>query len=192
MYLPRSARTLAAAAAGLLLLAACGDDDSAGTEEDVTVEDVTEEPGLDFNSLGEVVADGDQYLGQEVTVSGEVTAQINDRVFHIASEPGTNGLLIVSEEPIVDRLDSDDVVEVTGTVREVSASTFETEFGMPYDEDYDSLGGRHAILATSVEVVGQADDEIDAPAEGGDGSELDEDEEVEDFGEDDGTGDLGS
>lgn len=192
MHLHRSIRPLAAAAAGLLLLAGCGDDDSAGTDEDVTVEDVTEEPGLDFNALGEVVTDGDQYLGQEVMVSGEVTAQVDDRVFHIASEPGTNGLLIVSEQPIVDRLDSDDVVEVVGTVREVSPSTFETEFGLPFDDDYDSFGGRHAILATSVEVVGQADDEVDAPAEGDDESELDDDEEISDLGEDEDIGDVES
>lgn len=191
MKLPRTARPLAAAVAGLFLLASCGDDDSAGGEEDVSVEDVTEEPGLDFNAMGEVIEDGDQYLGQEVTVSGEVTAQINDRVFHIASEPGTDGLLIISEEPIVDQLDSATVVEVVGTVREVDQSTFETEFGMPYDEDYDSVGGRHAILATDVEIVGEVDDEIDGPDDV-EGSELDEDEEIEDFDDGAEVGETGS
>lgn len=191
MHLPRPARALAAAAASLLLLAGCGDDDSAGTDEDVSVEDVTEEPGLDYGPLGEVVEDGDQFLGEEVTVSGEVTAQVDDRVFHIASEPGTNGLLIVSEEPIVDRLDSNAVVEVTGTVRELSASTFETEFGLPYDEDYDSFGGRHAILATDVEIVGTVDDEIDGPADV-EGPELEEDDGMGSVDDGADVGDAGS
>ncbi len=158
MPLPRTARPLAAAAAGLLLLAGCGDDD---TGDDVSIEDVTEEPGLDYGPLGQVVEGGDQYVGQEVTVTGEVTAQIDDRVFHIAAEPDTDGLLIVSQEPIVDELDSDDVVEVTGTLREKNADSFEEEFGMPYDDAFADLRGRHAIDATSVEVVGQADDPID-------------------------------
>lgn len=159
MPLPRTARPLAAAAAGLLLLAGCGDDDDTG--DDVSIEDVTEEFGLDYGPLGQVVEDGDQYIGEEVTVTGEVTAQVDDRVFHIAAEPDTDGLLIVSQEPIVDELDSDDVVEVTGTVREKDADSFEGDFGMPYDEAFTDLRGRHAIDATSVEVVGQADDPID-------------------------------
>jgi hypothetical protein len=159
MPLPRTARPLAAAAAGLLLLAGCGNDDDAG--DDVSIEDVTEEPGLDYGPLGQVVEGGDQYLGEEVTVTGEVTAQIDDRVFHIAAEPDTDGLLIVSQEPIVDELDSGDVVEVTGTVREKNADSFEEDFGMAYDEGYTDHRGRHAIDATSIEVVGEADDPID-------------------------------
>ena len=159
MPLPRTARPLAAAAAGLLLLAGCGDDDDTG--DDVSIEDVTEEPGLDYGPLGQVIEGGDQYIGEEVTVTGEVTAQVNDRVFHIAAEPDTDGLLIVSQEPIVDELDSDDVVEVTGTVREKDADSFEEEFDMPYDEAFTDLRGRHAIDATSVEVVRQAEDPID-------------------------------
>ena len=179
MPLPRTVRPLAAAAAGLLLLAGCGDDD---TGDDVSIEDVTEEPGLDYGPLGEVVADGDQFLGEEVTVMGEVTAQVDDRVFHIAGESDSAGLLIVSEQPIVDELDSDDVVEVTGTVREMDPSTFETEFGVPYDDDYDSFGGRHAVLATNVEVQGQADDEVDGPAE--EGEDIGEENGDDTFGDD--------
>ncbi|HSP03488.1 MAG TPA: hypothetical protein VLR27_08310 [Acidimicrobiales bacterium] len=159
MPLPRTVRPLAAAAASLLLLAGCGDDDDTG--DDVSIEDVTEEPGLDYGPLGQIVEGGDQYIGEEVTVTGEVTAQIDDRVFHIAAEPDTDGLLIVSQEPIVDELDSDDVVEVTGIVREKDADSFEGDFGMTYDERYTDFRGRHAIDATSVEVVGQADDPID-------------------------------
>lgn len=189
MTLPTSARPLAAAAAGLLLLAGCGDDGSGA--DDASVEDVTENPGLDFGPLGEVIEDGDQLVGQEVTVSGEVTAQINERVFHIASEPGTNGLLIVSDEPIVDQLGSDTVVEVTGTLREVAPSTFEAEFGLPYDEGYDSFGARHAILATDVEIVGQVDDEIDG-AEDRQGREIEQDDQIGDFGRDDDVGNSGS
>jgi hypothetical protein len=159
MTLPPRARPLAAAAAGLLLLAGCGDDDA--TTDDVSIEDVTEDEGLDYGPLGQVIEDGDQYLGQEVTVTGEVTAQIDDRVLHIADEAGTDGLLVVSREPITDELDSDDVVEVTGTVRESDPDQFESQFGMSYQDTYSDFGGRHAIDATSVEVVGQADDPID-------------------------------
>lgn len=155
MRVATSARPLAAAVAGVLLLSACGDDD--GGRDGVAIEDVTEREGFDYGPLGEVVEDGDQLVGQTVTVSGEVSAQINDRVFHIAAEEGTDGLLIVSEQPVVDQLDSNDVVEVTGTVREVDPSTFEEEFSVPYVEDYEAFDTRHGILATSVEVIAQAE-----------------------------------
>lgn len=155
MASPSAVRSIAAIALGMVVLAGCGDDgDSTGPEEGVTVEDVMEEPGLDYDFDGDGQPDADEHLGEEVTVSGEVSAQVDDRVFHVAGEPGTAGLLVVSDEPIVDRLDSDDVVRVTGTVREVAPSTFERELGVPYDEDYDSFGGRHAVFATSVEVIG--------------------------------------
>lgn len=168
-------RPLLAAATGLLLLAGCGGADSDGGADGVAIEDVTEKPGLDYGPLGEVVADGDRFLGQTVTVSGEVTAQVDDRVFHIAGESGADGLLVISEQPVVEDLDSDDVVEVVGTVRERASSTFETEFGIPYDDDYDSFGGRHAVLATSVEVIGQAEDEVDAPQVDEQGEDIAED-----------------
>ena len=176
MPFPSALRSLAVAAASLLFVAGCGDDDSAGSDDGATVEDITENPGLDYDFDGDGVADGDQFLGEEVTVSGEVSAQINDRVFHIAGVDGTSGLLVVSEEPVVDQLEGTDVVEVTGTVREVSPSTFETEFGMPYDPDYDSFGGRHALLATSVSVEGEVEDDSDEPVNEGQGEDIAEEE----------------
>jgi uncharacterized protein YdeI (BOF family) len=117
MKLPPAARPFAAGAAGLLVVAGCGNDDVA--TEDATIEDVTENEGLDYGPLGQVIEDGDQYVGEEVTVTGEITAQVDDRVFHIAAQAGTDGLLVVSREPMGDELDSDDVVQVTGTVREL-------------------------------------------------------------------------
>lgn len=182
MRLPSALRSLAVGAASLALLAGCGDDDSAGPADDATVEDITENPGLDYDFDGDGTADGDQYLGREVTVSGEVSAQINDRVFHIAGVDGGRGLLVISDEPIVGDLEGTDVVEVTGTVREVSAASFEASFGMPYDPEYESYGGRHAVLATDVSVVGEVENDSDEPVTGGQGQD-DADEVNDDVGD---------
>jgi hypothetical protein len=58
----------------------------------------------------------------------------------------------------VPALEGNDVVQVTGTVRDVDRDTFETEFGIPWDDDFGGFGTRHAIVATSVDVIGQIDE----------------------------------
>lgn len=164
-FAQRTTGLVAAGAAALSLLAGCGDD-SAGPDEAVTVEDVVEDdPATDAEQnvflVDALRPNADQYVGEVVTVSGEVTAQINDTIFHIASDPGGDGLLILSDTPIVDQLDSDDVVRVTGTVIEVTQDTFEDAGGVRTDAEFDIVKERHAIEATDIEVIGQVEDEID-------------------------------
>lgn len=129
----RPVRLAAALLAAGLVVGACDDDE-------VTVDDVTEEPGIPPEIEGFDIDGADQYLGQEVTVEGEVRAQIDDRTFHIEDDGG-NDLLIYSEEPVVDELGEDTVVRVTGTVVEVEV-------------DEDDFGTRHALEDSTVEIIG--------------------------------------
>lgn len=149
-------RPVAAGAVALaLLLGGCGDDGSAGPNEGVTLDDVTEEDGLDFDTGEGEPDDADAYVGEEVTVSGEVAARINDTTFHIGDESVDDSLLVFADEAIIPELSSNDIVQVTGTVREVDRDTFETEFGIPWDDEYAGVGSRHAVIATEVEVIGE-------------------------------------
>lgn len=128
-------RTAVVLFAASLVLASCGDDD-------VTVADVTEEPGIPPEMESYDIDGADQYLGQRVTVESEVSGQIDERTFYIEDDGG-NGLLIYANEPIVDQLDEDTIVRVTGTVVEV-------------DLEDEQFGSRHALEDSDVEIIGSA------------------------------------
>lgn len=144
------------AAAAALLLGACGDDD------DVTVDDLTQETepneGIFTDDLSTVIRDSDEYIGEEVTVSGQVVAQIDETRFQIGDGDG-NGLLVFgpSDTP---EFGADAVVRVSGTVRTApqssvgddSRSPYE-DSGTPYDEDVAPFLDKLVIEAESVEVI---------------------------------------
>lgn len=129
--------------------------------EDVTEDDgLVDEPaddepvdGID-DDTEEVFDDPTSFVGQTVTVSGEVSEIIDESAFEIAGEDlGGEGLLVVQADASVD-LEADTVVRVTGTVRESDFQALETDLGVEFD---DALFARyedeHLIVAGSVEVI---------------------------------------
>ena len=142
------------AAVAALALGSCGDDD-----DDVTVDDLTQETepneGIFTEDLRAVLEDP-EYVGQEVTVKGEVVANIGDARFHIGDGDG-NGLLVFG--PVdTPEFSVGAVVQVTGTVRTVAQASVEDDFGTPYDESLADFLDKPAIDATSVDVIDAAGD----------------------------------
>lgn len=149
-----------------VFVAACGDD-GAGPEEGVTVEDLTTDddypdglgPGLGDSEGDDFYIDAAEYVGEEVTVSGEIVAQINDRVFHIAAEnqpdpdisPGGVPSLLVIGPPM--ELDADDIVQVSGTVVIVDRDTLHAASEDIAEDDISFLIDKPAIVAETVEVL---------------------------------------
>ena len=131
-------------------VAACGrgDDESAGPETGRTdVEDVTEGD--------EPITEPDRFVGQTVTVSGEVSDLLGPSAFEIAGEDaGGEGLLVVGAAQ-APTLGDDTVVQVTGTVRDgFDVAEAERELGLSLDDAlFASFLGRHYIAATNVEVL---------------------------------------
>ena len=170
----RRASVAAAAVVALGGLTACGSD-SAGQEAGaVTTSDLQEiedqlgglderlgtlEEGLGGGlgeGEGEGVAEGgddeglftdpESYLGQEVTISAEVselytTTDVGSS-FRIAGESG-EPISVISASP-VEEIDSNDVVQVSGTVQQVNRDTFEEDFGIVDEDLFDDVDGFYA------------------------------------------------
>ena len=163
-----------------LLLTGCSDD-SAGPEAGaVTTEDlqrVEEQVGalderLGALEAGEVGAEEEvgagaeaeqpDIIGQEATVSAEVSEIItsNDTgsAFRIGGESGPPVAVLSGSPP--EGLDANDVVRITGIVRQVMRDSFEEDFGLAEDELFDDpdgffeeFEGQLAIAATEIEVL---------------------------------------
>lgn len=100
--------------------------------------------------------EADAYVGQEVTVSAEVSETLSDDTFVIAGEAGTtvDPLLIVEDQEIPP-LDEGQVVQLTGTVQQgFDIAATEEELGIDLkDELYADYEGQPYIAATSGEIL---------------------------------------
>ncbi|MCZ2837668.1 hypothetical protein [Modestobacter sp. VKM Ac-2985] len=131
-------------------LAACGDD-TAGPEEDVSVAEIQEDPGVDAGVDPGAEAglgyDGlydsafylgtSDYVGQQVTVSATVNEVFGPNSFSIGGTEDTSvePLLVVGADSS-DALTEGDVVQVTGTVQSgYSETTVEEELGIDLADD---------------------------------------------------------
>ncbi len=176
---------VAAAVVGMGGLAACSDDSAGPEAGGVSAEDLQQfeddlagledrvgalEDGLGADGG---VADGTEdtvgffddtqsYVGQEVTVSGEVSEMVTTTdvgsAFRIAGESG-DPIAVVMSTPSGE-LDANDVVRVTGTVVQVQRDTFEEDFGIAADELFDDADawfeeeqGSIAISAERMEIL---------------------------------------
>ncbi|SOC50059.1 hypothetical protein SAMN05660748_2798 [Blastococcus aggregatus] len=179
----RTATALAAAVVGMGGLAACSDDSAGPEAGGVTAEDLQqfedqltgleERVGVLEGGLGEddelageednaLYDDTQSYVGQEVTVSGEVSEMVTTTdvgsSIRIAGESG-DPIAVVSAMPSAE-LDANDVVRVTGTVVEVQRDTFEEDFGVAADELFEDADawfeeeeGAIAISAERMEIL---------------------------------------
>lgn len=186
--LRNAARTRLAAGAAITALAfgvtAC--DDSAGPEAGaVTTDDLQDltdqigaleervgaledqfaaggEPGLGEGE--DMAGGGDQQdiIGQEVTISAEVTELITSgdqgTAFRIGGEPGPS--VAVLSGSMSQQVQANDVVQISGTVQLINRDTFEQDFGVAEgdlfddaDGFFDEFEGQPAIAADSVEVL---------------------------------------
>lgn len=142
----RTVGMLALMLAAAVLLASCGGEEAEGTDGEgserprvgVTLTDITENP--------------EEFIGADVTVSGEVGDLVGPQAFTIGGEEflGTDELLILGAEElpeIVTGVDeeflenepeivgSDDIVQITGTVGQLEVNALEDDFGSDIDED---------------------------------------------------------
>ncbi|SFF47257.1 hypothetical protein [Blastococcus tunisiensis] len=179
----RAVTALAAAVLGMGGLAACSDDSAGPEAGGVSAEDlqrfedelagleervgtIETEMGVDGGGLGaEDTAfwdDTQSYVGQEVTVSGEVSEMVTTTdvgsAFRIAGESGDPIAVVNASAPA--EMDANDVVQVSGTVVQVQRDTFEEDFGVAADELFEDADawfeaeeGSLAISADRIEVL---------------------------------------
>ncbi len=140
------------------VLSAC-DTEGAGEEQGADVEDVTEEGVEDQEALDDevgdeaagIIDDPESFVGEQVTVSGEVNKVVGNNAFRIGGKDlGGEPLLVVSSKR--SNVSQDELVEVTGTVREFDLAELENDFGVDLDDDaFTRFEGEHVIVADNVD-----------------------------------------
>ncbi len=101
-------------------------------------------------------------VGQEVTVSAEISELITNSdvgsAFRVAGGSGPSVAVLATTPP--EGLQANDVVQITGTVKEVTRDSFEDDFGIAEDElfddpdaFFDETEGDIAIAASEVKVL---------------------------------------
>lgn len=171
----RNSQSMRLMAAGIFTVAGLGlaGCNTAGPEQGTDVEDISEGDIAESSPAAEETVaepmpgfagpydqtfrdEADAYVGQEVTVSAEVTETLSDDTFVIAGAAGTavDPLLILEMEEIPP-LDEGQVVELTGTVQkgfEVVAA--EEKLGIDLeDELYADYEGEPYLEVTSGEII---------------------------------------
>ncbi len=121
------------------------DDDSVGPERGVTVEDVADSDAFDGDGFA------DSLVGQQVTVSGNVSEMIGQNAIRLGGEDfGGDGILVI--QVTASGISEDDDVRVTGTVRDFDAAAFERDFGTDVYEDdlYDPWEDESVLVASKL------------------------------------------
>ena len=143
-----------------LLLASCGEEQG---EQQQTQEEDGESAGPNVAvSISDITADPSEYYGERVTVSGLVTDKLDSNSFAIGGDDlfGDQALPVVSAEPL-DQVVQDsglleesdgDVVQVTGTVRDLSDIN-DDEVASDLSDDVFSIFEDQAALVADTAVV---------------------------------------
>lgn len=141
----------AAVLIGLILWALfAADDGDEVANAGVSIDDITDNPS--------------RYFGRTVTVAGEVDEIIGQRALTIGGDDfiGEDELLVVSVNqlpnvsgrPGANRLDKDDLVQVTGPVRRFAVADLEREIGTDLDDNlFRDWEGKPAVVARQVNVM---------------------------------------
>ena len=130
------------AAATLLWSSGCGTDDRGESLSDLTEEH-------DDARSGDIVDDPRSYLGERVSVEGTVSVVYNENAFELDADGSS--IIVVAGAAIPD-LRPGRSVEATGTLLRLRPSTLTTDLRFEWEEVYNEHVGRHAVIATSVDL----------------------------------------
>lgn len=124
-------------------------------------------------TLEEVAEDTQMYIGQTVTVRGELGEMLDSNTFKLSEKGflffGDDEILVVnaSGQPFVPPADKGIPIQVTGQVREFRRAELETEFGWDFwDPDVVvEYENKPAIVAQSIALAPEPDDISDDPSQ---------------------------
>lgn len=138
-----------------VLLTACESPESASSEAASEMASTDEYETLEASNvtLDEIATDVEQYIGQEVTVRGEIEETIQEGVFLLDEEAwfgGEDVLVMNFDEPELLPADAPEV-QVTGTVTQFVLADIEREYGIDLDPElYVDYETKPAIMAQSL------------------------------------------
>ncbi len=159
-----------------LLLASCGEEEGAA-EEPAAEEQAAATSGAEAESEGpaagvvisDITDNPQEYFGTTATVSGEVNDVLTPNAFTIGGEDflGTDELLIVGVQQLPNIVEGvegevevgqDDIVQVTGTVREFNVTEIEDEVGYALDDGvFGEFEGEPVVVAKKIFLTPRAE-----------------------------------
>jgi len=151
-----------------LLLTACGTPETSTTEP---MEDTAVAPDYDAQeasnvTLSDVATETENYIGQEVTVRGEIEETLQDGVFLMDEEAlfgGEDVLVMNFDEPELLPADMPEV-QVTGMVTEFVLADVEREYGIDLDPElYVDYETKPVIMAASLALAPEPGEITDDP-----------------------------
>lgn len=133
---------------------------------------------LDQQNTGMITVDDindntDQYIGQTVTVSGELESHQGGSAFTLDGDgivgdeilvilPQGTSILMNGATIMLENLDDDATIEVTGTVARYIEAELESQFGLDLtNEEIEFEEQKPAIIASSVTVRAATEDEME-------------------------------
>ncbi len=127
------------------LLAGCGGEDEPAVDDEVGVEDeLVDDVGVEVEFDGQAL-----WVGEEVTVSGEVIDLVGRHGFRLESDTGETVLVVTREMTSVKK---DTVVQATGTVHLLDVAELHDELGVKLDEEvFAPFEGEPVLAAFAVE-----------------------------------------
>ncbi len=129
------------------LISACAEERPYG---DAELDEEIVEDAADPELYGDLFTDPGVFLGDDVTVSGEVLEVIDPRAFRIAGPRAGDSLLVVSAPP--HGVKEDEVVKVTGQLDELELLRIEEELDTDLDDDvFDPYEGDYVVVAKAVD-----------------------------------------
>ena len=137
---PRWLAVVVLALLPLSVVSACGDD-SAGPDKHATVQDVTENENL-FHD--------EEYIGQRVTVTAEVTDYIGPSSFVIGGRDYGEAPLLVLMKPGLADVTKGEVAHVTGKVERFTFADYVDLYGLDDERDYEAYHDKQVLIAEDI------------------------------------------
>lgn len=145
-----------------------------GTPTDDLGDDVLGDDALGDDEMGDAITLSDiaddpaTYLGQTVTVMGEVSAVLNPQVFRVNEgnllDIGDEILVVHTADQVAGELPEDTNIRVTGTVRNFVQTEIEQDFDFGLEDDlYVEYENRVGIVADSIEPIATVSNIDDDP-----------------------------
>lgn len=110
-------------------------------------------------SVSDVDDDAEAYLGNRVTVLGDVTEQLDERTFRLDDPAllGGDDILVFLRDPAMMAAVGDEIL-VTGEVREFNRDDMADEFGYAWDDAvFDGFAENTIIVAENIQVTSAVD-----------------------------------
>lgn len=158
--LKRAGAIAVVSVAGLLGACDAGYDNTA-TSPEVTNDEIVTEPVEPVADLEDVAEDTEDFIGETVTINGEIEEAIAPGVYRMSEEDqlfAEDSVLIVMPDESPRPFVEDQEIQVTGEVRQFVSAEFERDYDLTWDLNIQEqieaeYEGQPVVVVQSAEIV---------------------------------------